>query len=93
MNDINEEIENNQRVCLYVNYPNYAGQLLQRKYNLKVKVAGNSIIVPIREKHLATIITYLTYKHIKIYKTTKINKTLEQIYFELLQGDSGSSLF
>ena len=93
MNDIHEEIENNQKISLHVNYPHYAGQLLQRKYNFKVKVAGNSIIVPIAEKHLASVITYLTYKHIKIYKTTKINKSLEQIYFELLNGNSGSELF
>ena len=91
MEDIKEEVENNQRVCLYVNYPNYAGQLIQQKYNIKVKVAGNSIIVPIKEKHLAGIITFLTYKHIKIYKTTKINKSLEQIYFELLQSDGSST--
>lgn len=93
MNDIHEEIENNQKISLHVNYPHYAGQLLQRKYNFKVKVAGNSIIVPIAEKHLASVITYLTYKHIKIYKTTKITKSLEQIYFELLNGNSGSELF
>lgn len=93
MADITKEIENNQRVCLYVNYPNYAGQQIKSKYKLDVKVAGNMIIVPIAEKHLASIISFLTYKRIKIYKTVKINKTLEQIYFELLQGNSGSSLF
>lgn len=93
MADITQEIEDNQRVCMHVNYPNYAGQLLERKYKIKVKVAGNTIIVPVKEKHLASLITYLTYKRIKIYKTTKINKSLEQIYFELLQGNSGSELF
>lgn len=93
MSDIAQEIENNQRVCLQVNYPNFAGQLIEQKYKIKVKVAGNSVILPIPEKHLANIVTFLTYKHIKIYKTTKINKTLEQIYFELLQGDSDNELF
>lgn len=93
MKDISSEMEDNQRVCLHVNYPNFAGQLLQRKYKLKVKVAGNCIFVPIKEKHLATIITYLTYKRIKIYKTTKTSKSLEQIYFDLLNGGSGSDLF
>ena len=93
MADIQNEIDNNQRVCMYVNYPNYAGQLLQQKYKIKVKVAGNTIIVPIQEKHMASIITFLTYKHIKIYKTSKLNKSLEQIYFELLNGDSNSGLF
>ncbi|MBQ3502731.1 MAG: ABC transporter ATP-binding protein [Clostridia bacterium] len=93
MTDINKEIDNNQQVCFHVNYPNYAGQQLQNKYKLKVKVAGNTIIVPIKEKHIASVITFLTYKHIKIYKTTKINKSLEQIYFELLQNDSDTELF
>ncbi len=93
MADIQEEIDNNQRVCMYVNYPNFAGQLIQNKYKIKVKVAGNSIIIPIKEKHMASIITFLTYKRIKIYKTTKISKSLEEIYFDLLNGDSGSSLF
>ena len=93
MADINKEIDNNQQVCFHVNYPNFAGQLLQNKYKLKVKVAGNSIIVPIKEKHIASVITFLTYKHIKIYKTTKINKSLEQIYFELLQNNSDADLF
>ena len=93
MADIAREVENNQRVILHVNYPNYAGQMLQQKYKVKVKVIGNSIIVPIAEKHVASIVTYLTYKHIKIYKITKIEKSLEQIYFELLRDNSGSDLF
>lgn len=93
MADIQEEMDNNQRVCMYVNYPNFAGQLIQNKYNIKVKVAGNSIIIPIKEKHVASIITYLTYKHIKIYKTTKLSKSLEEIYFDLLNDDSSSGLF
>jgi len=93
MEDIKQEVENNQRVCMYVNYPNYAGRLIQQKYGIKVKVAGNTIIVPVKEKHVASIITFLTYKHIKIYKTTKINKSLEQIYFELLGNSSSSDLF
>lgn len=93
MADINKEIDNNQQVCFHVNYPNFAGKLLQQKYKLKVKVAGNSIVVPIKEKHIASVVTFLTYKHIKIYKTTKINKSLEQIYFELLQNKSDSEIF
>jgi len=93
MTDITREVENNQRIAMQVNYPNYAGKLIQSKYKIKVKIAGNSIILPIAEKHLASIITFLTYKHIKIYKTTKTNKSLEQIYFDLLGGNSDSELF
>ncbi len=94
MKQIKADIKNNQQICLYVNYPNYAGKLVQEKYDITVKVAGNSIIVPISEKYLAQVVTYLAHKHIKIYKTEKSNKTLEQLYFELLNDKpSSSSLF
>lgn len=93
MADINKEMENNQQVCMQVNYPNFAGKLIEQKYKIKVKIAGNTVILPIAEKHVANVITFLTYKHIKIYKTTKISKSLEQIYFELLHGKSSSELF
>lgn len=93
MADINREVESNSKVRFFVNYPNFAGQLLKKKYNLDVKVAGNSILVPIKESSIATVITYFTYKRIKIYKTATINKTLEQIYFEMTEGSSSSGLF
>lgn len=96
MEEITQGIENKNKICFYVNYPNYAGKLLQRKYNLKVKVIGNTIIVPIKEKFLAQIITFLTYKHIKIYKTEKMNTSLEQVYFNILNDKndkSGNNLF
>lgn len=93
MESLTQEVESKQKICLYVNYPNYAGKLLQRKYNIRVKVVGNTIIVPIKEKHLAQVITFLTYKHIKIYKTTNTSKSLEQVYFDILNGDSNSDLF
>lgn len=93
MIDIQQDIDNHQQVCLHVNYPNFAGQLLQNKYKLKAKIAGNAVYVPIAERNLAAVITFLTNKHIKIYKTSRINKSLEQIYFELLNGGSNSELF
>ena len=94
MRQIKEELESKQKICLFVNYPNFAGQLLMDKFKLNCKVAGNCVIVPIKESDTATVITYLTNNRIKIYKTKKINKSLEDIYFNILNSKNPStSLF
>ena len=88
MKQIQAEIESKQRICFFVNYPNFAGRLLIEKYNLPCKVAGNCVLAPIKESDLANVITFLTSKKIKIYKTKKIYKSLEEIYFNILNSNS-----
>ena len=84
MKEISAMVEANQQVQFMCNYPNYAAVLLKKKYNLPSKIVGNSIIVPLKEINIATVISYLTYKKIKIYSIKKIQKSLEELYFELL---------
>ena len=91
MREIENIIENQQKVQFLCNYPNYAGFLLKKKYNISSKVLGNSVILPLKEKDLATVISYLTNKKIKIYGIKKIQKSLEELYFELLNNDRPSS--
>lgn len=86
MRELKQEVESNQKMCFFVNYPNFAGQLINEKYKLNCKVAGNCVIAPIKESDAAGIITYLTNKNIKIYKIKKINKSLEEIYFNILHS-------
>ena len=89
--EIKAEIESKQRMCLFVNYPNFAGQLIMEKFKIKCKVAGNCVIAPIKEIDAAKVITYLSNKNIKIYKTKKINKSLEEIYFNILHSKKPST--
>lgn len=91
MNEIDKMIESKQRVQFICNYPNYAALLLKNKYNLKSKIVGNSIFLPLKESNLATVISYLAYNRVKIYGIKKIHKTLEELYFELLNNDRPSS--
>ena len=91
MQEIEKIIENEQRVQFLCNYPNYAGYLLKKKYGLQSKIIGNSIILPLKEKNIANVVSFLTYKKIKVYGIKKIQKTLEQLYFELLNNDRPSS--
>lgn len=91
MQEINKMIETKQRVQFYCNYPNFAAMMLKEKYNLNSKIVGNSIILPLKEKNIATVIAFLNYKKVKVYGIKKIQKTLEELYFELLNNDRPST--
>lgn len=91
MAQINEMIEKNQKVQLMCNYPNYAAVEIKEKYKIECKIVGNSVILPLREKHIATIVSFLNYKKIKVYGIKKIHKTLEELYFEILENNRPSS--
>ena len=91
MNEIENIIEENQKVQLICNYPNYAGHVLKNKYNINAKIVGNSVILPLKEKNIANVISFLISKKIKVYGIRKIQKSLEQLYFELLNNDRPSS--
>ena len=91
MRDIDVMLQSKQRVQLMCNYPNYSALLLKEKYNLKCNVVGNSIILPLKEKNIAPVISYLVHKKIKIYSIKKIQKSLEELYFDLLNHERPST--
>lgn len=91
MEEIEKIVEAKQRIQLLCNYPNYTAMLLKEKYKLNSKIVGNSVILPLKEKNLATVISYLAHNRVKIYGIKKIHKSLEELYFELLNNDRPSS--
>ena len=91
MNEIDKIIESKQRVQFLCNYPNYAALLIKNKYKINSKVVGNSVILPLKEANLATVISYLAFKRVRIYGIKKIQKSLEELYFELLNNNRPSS--
>ena len=91
MTEINAIIEAKQRIQFMCNYPNYAALLLKKKYNLQSKVIGNSILLPLKESNIASVISYLMHNKVKIYSIKKIQKSLEELYFELLNKDRSST--
>lgn len=91
MEEITNLIQSKQKVQLLCNYPNYAGDLLRKKFKLKVNILGNSIILPLKEKYIATVISYLATKKIKVYGIKKIQKSLEELYFEMLNKERPST--
>lgn len=94
MREIRADMESKQRICFFCNYPNFAGQLIKEQYKVQCKVAGNCVIAPIKETDMARVITFLTNKKIRIYKTKKITKSLEEVYFNILNSRKpNTSLF
>ncbi len=91
MDEINKMVEAKQRVQFVCNYPNYAGMLIKKQYKLPCKVVGNSVILPLKEENIASVISFLTFKKVKIYGIKKIQKSLEELYFDLLNGSRTSS--
>ena len=91
LSDIEKIIASKQRIQLLCNYPNYGAMLLNKKYKLKCQIVGNSILVPAKESNIATIISFLVHNKVKIYGIKKIQKSLEEFYFELLNNDRPSS--
>ena len=87
MDEIKAMVQSKQKVQLICNYPHYAAHLLKEKY----KITANSLILPLQEKNIATIISYLNYKRVKIYSIKKIQKSLEELYFEILHNDRPST--
>ena len=91
MDEIDSLLQSKQQVQFLCNYPNYAALLLKQKYKLNCKVVGNSIILHLKEKNVATIVSYLVHKKIKIYSIKKLQKSLEELYFDILNQERPSS--
>lgn len=91
MEQIGNMLETNQKVQFLCNYPNYAAKLVKDKYAIPSKVVGNSIILNLKEQNIAPVVSYLVHKKIKVYSIKKVQKSLEELYFELLNSDRPSS--
>lgn len=91
MKEIDTLLQSKQKVQLLCNYPNYAAKLVKDQYKLKSKVVGNSIVLHLKEQNIAPVVSYLLHKKIKVYSIKKIQKTLEELYFDLLNNERPSS--
>lgn len=83
--DIKDIYSKNEKVIFSVNYPNFAAKLLKDRFKINCSVVGNSVIAPIKEKHIAIVTSFLTMKKIVIYGIEKKGRSLEDIYFEILK--------
>ncbi len=89
--EIDSLLQSKQKIQLMCNYPNYACLLIKEKYDIESQIVGNSVIVNLKEVNVAPVVSYLIHKKIKVYSIKKIQKSLEELYFELLNNNRPSS--
>ncbi len=91
MEEIDVILQSKQKVQFLCNYPNYAALLIKEKYKINSSILGNSVVLNLKERNIAPVVSYLIHKKIKIYSIKKIQKSLEELYFDLLNNERPSS--
>ena len=91
MEEITTDVQKGQRVMFKVDYPHYAGSLLEKKMNIAVDVVGSCVILNLSESKIAETITYLVQNNLTVFGVEKIQKTLEELFLEIIKKDHGST--
>ena len=73
-----------QKLCIKVDYPNFAGKLVMIKYKVPVYLAGNTIIFEMNEKYVPEITTMLIKEGVSIFGISTITKSLEEVFTEII---------
>lgn len=75
---------NSPKLAIKVDYPNFAGKLINEKFKFNLDVAGNEVIFSCDESSVPSILTFLVSKNISVFGMRTIKKSLEQIFLEVL---------
>lgn len=85
IDQLKKGVENASKICIKVDYPNFAGKLVMLKYKVPVYLAGNTIIFEMNEKAVPQITTMLIKESISIFGISTITKSLEEVFTEILE--------
>lgn len=86
IDQLKKGIQEEQKVSIKVDYPNFAGKLIMLRYKTPVHVAGNSIIFPLQDNLIPQATSYLIRENISIYGVTTITKSLEEVFTEIINN-------
>ena len=86
IDQLKKGVETSQKVCIKVDYPNFAGKLIMLKYKLPVYLAGNTIIFDMNEKDVPIVTSMLVREGISVFGISTITKSLEEVFTEILQN-------
>ena len=82
---IKRGLQEGQKVCIKVDYPNYAGKLVILKYKVPVSLAGKTIMFNMEDEKIPEITAMLMKEGVSIYGVNTITKTLEEVFTEMLE--------
>ena len=75
------------------NAPNFAGKIIERDYNINVKVCNNKVIFDADESTMAKIIINLTKQKISVFGAGEVDASLEDIFLAVVNdGKSGTDI-
>lgn len=78
-----KEYNNNGQVVLKVNFPNYAGKIIAKKYNIgNISIYKNTLVVPLDNKLIPELSVLLISNGIAIYSISGQTKTLEDVFLD-----------
>ena len=85
LEQIKRGLQEGQKVCIKVDYPNYAGKLVILKYKVPVSLAGKTIMFNMDDSKIPEVTTMLMKEGISIFGVNTITKSLEEVFTEMLE--------
>lgn len=75
------------------NAPNFAGKIIEKEYNIPVKVCKNKVLFTADETTIAKIIINLTQKRISVFGAGEVDASLEDIFLAVVnEGKTGTGI-
>jgi ABC-2 type transport system ATP-binding protein len=84
LEEIRKGLQDDQKICIKVDYPNYAGKIIMHYYKVPVNVAGTTIIFNLEDRLIPQATALLIKSGLSIFGISTINKTLEEVFTEIL---------
>lgn len=82
--ELQSGVQNNVKVAIKIDYPNYAGKLLLDEFKLSPMIAGNRVIVETKNETIPQLASFLTSKGLSIYGISTVYRKLEDIFLEII---------
>ena len=86
LEQIKRGLQDGQKVCIKVDYPNYAGKLVILNYRVPVNLAGKTIMFNMDDSKIPEVTTMLMKEGISIFGINTITKSLEEVFTEMLES-------
>ena len=85
LEQIKRGLQEGQKVCIKVDYPNYAGKLVILKFKVPVSLAGKTIMFNMDDSKIPEVTSMLMKEGVSIFGVNTITKTLEEVFTEMLE--------
>lgn len=91
LEQIKESLLEQQKLCLTVDYPNFAGKLIMEEFKVEVHIAGSNVIMNYKDAKVDLITSFIISKGLSIFGINTVQKSLEEIYMDAV-ASTGTSI-